>query len=137
MVKQKIIQTTGKRKTAVARLSAKEGSGLIRINNLDLDKYTSSSVFKLKLKEPLLLAGFKNNFDFKISINGGGVSSRVDAIRQALARSLLEMGGAGKEKLRLKFQQYDRTLLISDVRVKETCKPNGSKARAKRQKSYR
>ena len=71
--------------------------------------------------------------DIDIQVNGGGANGQADAIRLAIARALVEHD----KKLKKTFDDYDRLLLVADVRRKEACKPNDSKARAKRQKSYR
>jgi small subunit ribosomal protein S9 len=90
---------------------------------------------RMKIKEPLLLVGdIASKVHIDINVYGGGVMSQVDAIRQAMGKALSEFGG---EKIRKMLLQYDRALLVADTRYKETCKPNDSKARAKRQKSYR
>lgn len=131
----KQVLKTGKRKTAVARVSLKKGSGKIIINNQDLQDFVSNnSLLKLKVEEPLILSESLSKFDVKANVFGGGQSSQVDAIRQAIARSLVEFNG---DSLKKKFLAYDRSLLVTDTRFKETNKPNNSKARAKRQKSYR
>lgn len=133
MVKQ--VLKTGKRKTAVARVSLKKGLGKIIINNQDLQDFVSNnSLLKLKVEEPLILSESLSKFDVKANVFGGGQSSQVDAIRQAIARGLVEFNG---DSLKKKFLAYDRSLLVTDTRFKETNKPNNSKARAKRQKSYR
>ena len=130
-----IIQTTGKRKTSVARANLVKGKGAIRVNNQDYDEYISNDLLTLKFKEPLILSELEGKYDIKISVNGGGQNSQVDAMRQAIARALVEV--TGSDDLKKKFLEYDRSLLVSDTRFKETKKPNNSHARAKRQKSYR
>ena len=134
MAKSNIIHTTGRRKTSVARATLKKGSGILRINNQDLDNYVSASILALKIKEPLIISGEDGNYDLKINVFGGGSNSQADAIRQAIARALVELKG---EEIRKKFLEYDRSMLVSDTRFKEMKKPNNSHARAKRQKSYR
>lgn len=128
------IQATGKRKTSVARVSLKKGKGVFRINNEDFDSYVGSEMLALKVKEPLLISELDGKFDLKVSVFGGGVQSQVEAIRQAIARALVEVSG---EELRKTFIEYDRSMLITDTRFKEMKKPNNSSARSKRQKSYR
>lgn len=130
-----LILKTGKRKTAVARVFVSKGKGTFIINNEDMSSYISNSLLQLKVKEPLILSDFENKVDIKVNVFGGGQSSQVDAIRQGIARSLVEMSGS--DDLKRKFLEYDRSLLVSDTRFKEMRKPNTSKARAKRQKSYR
>lgn len=131
----KSVLKSGKRKTAIARAVIKKGTGVLRINNEDFTSYVNNQLLQLKVKEPLILAEGQTKYDVAITVSGGGQSSQVDAIRQAIARALIEM--TGSEELKKRFLSYDRSLLVSDTRFKETRKPNTSKARAKRQKSYR
>ncbi len=70
-----------------------------------------------------------------VNVRGGGVMSQAEATRLAIARALISF--TQNKKLEKEFLNYDRHLLVADTRRKETCKPNDSKARAKRQKSYR
>ena len=131
----KIVNTSGKRKLSIARATIKEGKGRVKINHRSLDVY-SPRLAQLKIKEPLILSGdLANSVDITVSLCGGGVMSGAEAARLAIARGLVEY--SGDESLKERFLSYDRTLLVADVRYKETCKPNDSKARAKRQKSYR
>ncbi|PIN86449.1 30S ribosomal protein S9 [Candidatus Woesearchaeota archaeon CG10_big_fil_rev_8_21_14_0_10_44_13] len=131
----KLINTSGKRKSSIARASLTEGKGEVRVNGIMLDVF-QPEMARLKIREPLMLAkDIADKVDIDIIINGGGIMSGADAARLAVARALVEFSGRGP--LREKFIKYDRTLLVQDVRFKETCKPNDSKARAKRQKSYR
>lgn len=129
------IISSGKRKTSVARAVVKKGKGRILINGLSLE-YFQPFLYRMKIKEPLLLAGDKvKQVDISIKIRGGGISSQADAARLALAKGLVAF--FKDDNLEKTFLKYDRNLLIADVRRKEVCKPNDSKARAKRQKSYR
>lgn len=129
------VQKTGKRKTSVARATVSKGTGLLRINNQDVEEYTTSTMVALKIKEPLILSGLDGKYDIRVSVFGGGQNSQSEAIRQAIARALVEI--TGKDDLKRQFLDYDRSLLVSDTRFKEMKKPNNSHARAKRQKSYR
>jgi len=132
--KTKVIQTSGKRKRAIARLKLSEGKGQVRINGVALDAF-GTELARLKVREPLLLVpDIAGKIHISITVNGGGIMSQVDAMRQAIGRALSEFGGAKVKKVLL---DYDRTFLVADTRRKEPCKPNVSKARAKRQKSYR
>jgi len=129
-----IINTSGKRKTSVARATLKKGSGNIIINNASLELY-KPQLYSLRIKEPLILAeDVAKNVDIKINVFGGGFSSQADAIRIAISNALVEF----KPSLKQVFLDYDRAMLISDVRYKESTKPNSQgSARSKRQKSYR
>lgn len=133
--KQQTTQSTGRRKTSVARATLSKGTGIIRINNRDFEEYINNNLLQLKAKEPLFIADVEKKYDIKVNVFGGGQNSQVEAIRQAIARALLEV--TGSEDLKKTFLDYDRSLLVSDTRFKEMKKPNNSSARAKRQKSYR
>jgi small subunit ribosomal protein S9 len=131
----KVAHVSGKRKRAVARATLKEGKGIIRINSLRLDAY-GPQIARLMVKEPLLIAGdVANKVDINIKVFGGGWHAQADAARLVVAKGLVEF--TGSKDLKKKFLEYDRHLLVQDSRRKEPCKPNDSKARAKRQKSYR
>lgn len=132
----KVVISSGKRKRAIARVTIKPGNGTVKINNLLLDFY-EPNISRLKLKEPLLLAAdLVNKVDIKINVVGGGISSQADASRLAIAKALVEYSKS--DKLKEQFLNYDRNLLVADVRRKEPSKPNRhGQARAKRQKSYR
>ena len=130
---KKVIQTTGKRKRAVARATLYPGKGIIRINHQLLDTI-KPDLAKDRLMEPLLLSEDTwKKVDINISVSGGGWQGQTEAARSAIARALVDFN----KKLRKPFLDYDRHLLIWDIRQKETRKPNDSKARAARQKSYR
>ena len=130
----KIIHKSGKRKSAIARATLREGKGIVRINNVLMDEY-QPKLSRLKLREPLLLAGdVVNKVNISINVAGGGINSQAEAARLSAARALV----AYDKKLEKVFLNYDRNLLVADVRRKETHKPNcRGKARAKKQKSYR
>ena len=132
--KSKSIVVSGKRKTAIAKASLKQGSGKIKINKVPLTLY-EPKVYKMRIEEPFLLAGdIKDSVDISVTVKGGGAMGQSDAIRTAIARALAQHF----PKLKAVFLDYDRQLLVADVRLKETSKPNrhGS-ARSKKQKSYR
>ncbi len=130
----KSIVATGKRKTAIARATLKQGTGKVTVNNIALEVY-EPAMMRLKLQEPFLLAGAEaDKVDVSINVIGGGFVSQVSAARLAVARAFVEKSAQLKEA----FLAYDRQLLVADVRRKEVAKPNHhGKARATRQKSYR
>lgn len=133
MAKKDVIHTQGKRKLAIARATLTPGKGKVKINGLYLHNF-GTELLRLRASEPLMLAGESaQKVNFNINVNGGGVNGQADAIRLAMARALV----AYEPKLKKTFDEYDRLLLVADVRRKETRKPNDSKARAARQKSYR
>ncbi len=130
------IITSGKRKSAVARAVLIEGAGKISINKKD---YKNLQIFdRLKIEEPLRIAEKilgKINFNVEINVRGGGEKGQVEAARIALAKAIVEF--SNNEELEKAFLEYDRNLLVADVRRKEAYKPGDSKARRKRQTSYR
>jgi small subunit ribosomal protein S9 len=130
------IMTSGKRKKAIARAIIKEGKGIIRVNDKLLG-ILEPELLKLKIMEPILLADkLTGKIDIDVTIIGGGTTSQADAARLAIARGLVKF--ANDPSLEKAFDDYDRNLLVADVRRKEARKPNtNSKARAKKQKSYR
>ena len=131
-----IVQSSGKRKRAIARATLQKGAGRIRINSVPLEVYPNESA-RMKIMEPLRLAGeeIHNSVDIKISVKGGGTMGQADAARMAIARGLVEF--TDDPVLREKFTQYDRTMLSGDTRRVEPKHFGGRKARARFQKSYR
>ena len=131
----KIIHTSGKRKTAIARATLRTGKGRVRINNKPVEFY-QPELARLKIQEPLVLASKQaNRVDINISVAGGGVMGQAEASRTAIARGIIKW--FEDEKLQELFQNYDRALLVNDTRRKEPKHPMGRGARKKRQKSYR
>jgi small subunit ribosomal protein S9 len=131
----KIINTSGKRKTAIARATLKAGKGVIRVNSVILESY-GSDVTRMKISEPLfLIPNAVSGIDVTINVAGGGVMGQAEAVRTALARGIVQWHN--DPAMKDIYLAYDRTLLVNDSRQKETKKPHGSGARAKFQKSYR
>ncbi len=133
---EKAMILIGKRKTAVAKASVKAGTGKITVNKKPIEEF--SELQRLELREPIMIAEEvlgKIDFDISVRVTGGGMASRIEASRLAIARAIVAF--TKKEEVRLAFLAYDRNLLVADTRRKETYKPGDSKARAKRQTSYR
>ena len=130
------IVTSGKRKAAIARAVLVAGTGEIRINK---KKYENLQMFdRLKIEEPIKITENvvgKINFNVNITVRGGGEKGQIDAARIALARAIVEF--TKNKDLEKTFLEYDRSLLVADVRRKEAYKPGDSKARRKRQSSKR
>lgn len=132
---KKVVNTSGKRKTAVARATAVKGAGKVRVNHVPIE-IVEPKLARLKMEEPLLVAGKKaEKLDIAVSVSGGGVYGQADAVRTAIARAILDY--TEDAELKEQYLAYDRTLLVNDTRVKESKKPLGRGARKKRQKSYR
>ena len=120
---------------AVARAVISEGSGKIRVNSVPIDAYVPE-LAKLKIMEPVTLAPeLFAKVDITVSVQGGGIMGQAEATRTAIAKAIVEF--FKDETLEKAFKQYDRSLLISDIRRKLPKKPLGRGARKKRQKSYR
>lgn len=134
MAKSNAIIASGKRKSAVARAAITNGSGIVTVNNINIDVY-EPAIARLKMQEPLILAGkIVDKLDIKITTSGGGFMGQSQAARLAIARALIDKD----KKLKEVFLDYDRQLLVADVRRKEVRKPNThGKARSMKQKSYR
>jgi len=131
----KVIVENGKRKTAEARATVRDGKGEIRLNSMRLDAVQNPLV-RARINEALKLAGdLANKVDVEIETNGGGYMGQAEAARGAIARALVRY--SEDEELRKRFIDYDRALMIDDTRRKEPKHYGGQGARAKRQKSYR
>jgi len=131
----KTIQAIGKRKTSVARATVKKGSGIIRVNSLKVEAL-QPEMFRQIIMEPIILAGDKaSGIDISVNVFGGGVMSQAQAIRTSIANALVDF--LKDKELKDKYLDYDRHMLVADVRQKEMNKPYRSKARARRQKSKR
>jgi len=135
MVELKII-SSGKRKRAVARAVLTEGEGNVWINKRN---YKTLNFFdKLNIEEPLRITEKvlgKLNFDVTIDVKSGGEKGQIEAARVALANAIVDF--AKSDELTKAFLDYDRNLIVADVRRKEVRKPGAGKARTRRQKSYR
>lgn len=134
--KSTTINVSGKRKTAIARAAIKEGKGKVKVNNIFAEEITPE-ISKLKIYEPLMIAGdLANKVDINVSVQGGGYNSQAEAVRLAISRALVEY--SKDEQLEKDLLAYDRTLLVADVRRRESRKPNNhGKARSKIQFSKR
>jgi small subunit ribosomal protein S9 len=134
--KTKVLLTSGKRKTAIARATVKAGKGRIRINNVPLE-ILEPKIAREKIMEPLMQAGDEvwKQLDIDIKVSGGGFMGQAEATRTAIARALLKWTKSAH--LRTVFSEYDRTLIAGDPRRREPKKFGGPGARARDQKSYR
>lgn len=133
---KKVMVLSGKRKTAIARATVRQGKGRIRINNIPLEIY-EPKLARDKIFEPLLLTDEKilNQLDINVIVKGGGFMGQAEAVRMALAKSLLKW--TKSTRLRTTFRDYDRTMIAGDPRRSEPKKFGGPGARARDQKSYR
>jgi len=131
-----VTNTSGKKKTAVARATVRDGEGRVRINGRPIE-LVEPETSRLKMLEPFRIAGDERRdaVDIWVTVDGGGISGQADAVRTAIARGLVEF--TGDMELRDAYMTFDRTLLVNDVRQRESKKWGGPGARARYQKSYR
>jgi len=136
--KPKLILTVGKRKNAVARAKITAGTGKIMINGVPLNLW-GSDFLRMRIQEPLIIAGDAvNTINIDANTRGGGLPGQAEAVRMAIAQALAEF--FKEEKLRQKFLQYDRNLLVYDPRRNEPHHAGGASKRGSRrhkQKSKR
>lgn len=133
----KIVITTGKRKTSIARAVIRAGHGRVWINGMPIEVFPIE-IAREKIAEPLNLIGkLAKQVDIRISVKGGGVMSQADACRMAIARGLLEYFSEYREELSKIFREYDRHMLSGDPRQTEPEKWGRYSARRRWQKSYR
>ncbi len=134
--KKSVVLSRGKRKRAVARAYITEGSGIVRVNSRLLDTYFNNDFIVEMVREPLKLVGsIANKVDIRVNVYGGGIMGQAQAVRNAIAVGLVNY--TGDEKLKEKFLEYDRFMIVEDSRRTEPKKYLGPKARARKQKSYR
>ena len=131
-----VTNTSGKKKTAIARATVSDGEGRVRINSQPVE-LVDPEVSRLKMLEPFRIAGDdrRDAVDVDVSVEGGGISGQADAVRTAIARGLVEH--TNDAELRDAFIEFDRSLLVNDSRRSEPKKWVGPGARARYQKSYR
>ena len=137
------VQVFGRKKTAVAVAHCKKGRGLIKINGCPI-QFVQPQTLRTKVMEPILLLGMARfqGVDIRIRVKGGGYTSQLYAIRQAISKSLVAyyqkfVDEASKQEIKEILTSYDRTLLVADPRRCEPKKFGGPSARARYQKSYR
>ena len=132
---KKVVNSSGKRKTAIARATVQKGTGLIRINKKPVEIY-EPEIARWKILEPIQIAdNYIKSVNIDVDVKGGGFMSQASAVRTAIAKGLVDY--TNDPSLKLSYLDHDRSLLVSDSRRKEPKKPLGRGARKKRQKSYR
>ena len=126
-----MINATGRRKSAVARVFLTEGTGKITINKRDLTEYFPSPILQYVVKQPLQLLDATEKYDIKVNIDGGGFTGQSQALRLAIARALVKINAEDKKALRTEG------FITRDSRVVERKKPGQPKARRRFQFSKR
>ena len=122
---------TGRRKTAVARVYLRPGSGKIMVNHRDFDEFFPNQVLKMVIRQPLLVTETADKFDILVNVVGGGPSGQAGAIRHGISRALLEFNAELRPKLK------SVGFLTRDARKVERKKPGQPKARKRFQFSKR
>ena len=126
-----VVNTIGRRKSAVARVYVKSGSGAITINSRPLENYFPMEIFQFVVKQPLLVTENVDKFDIKINLDGGGIKGQAEAARLGIARALCEIDAELRPVLK------KNGFLTRDPRRVERKKPGQPGARAKFQFSKR
>ena len=108
-----IINTIGRRKTAVARIYMQKGSGQITINKRDYKEYFPLATLQYIVRQPLIITGLEGEYDIKVNLDGGGTSGQAEALRLAISRALVEINEEFRKPLK------DKGLLRRDPRMVE------------------
>ena len=122
---------TGRRKSAVARVFMKRGSGAITVNGKPVDEFFSRETGRMIVRQPLALVEQLEGFDIKVNVTGGGESGQAGAVRHGITRALIEFGGALKPAL------SKAGFVTRDAREVERKKVGFHKARRRKQFSKR
>ena len=126
-----IVHKIGRRKTSVARVYVRPGSGVITINKKDSKEYFGTDVLVYKINQPFLLTETLGQYDVTVNVFGGGITGQAEAIRLGVSRALCEIN----EEFRLLLKPHG--LLTRDARMVERKKPGQKKARKRFQFSKR
>jgi len=126
-----VINATGRRKSAVARVYLQDGKGNITINGKDLKDYFPSVLLQYVVKQPLEVLNLLGNYDIKANLDGGGSKGQAEALRLGIARALVEINAEHKPTLKA------NGFMTRDPREVERKKPGQPKARKKFQFSKR
>lgn len=122
---------TGRRKSSVARVFVRPGTGIISVNQRKFDDYFPSDLLKMIIRQPLTLTETHDKFDIYVTVKGGGIAGQAGAIRHGISRALVEFNGELRSKLK------SAGFLTRDPREKERQKPGLSGARRRFQFSKR
>jgi small subunit ribosomal protein S9 len=122
---------TGKRKSAIARVTVLPGKGEITINKRSLEEFFPRPLHQTMVKQPLAVSGYEGNVDVRVRVHGGGISGQAGAVRHGVARALTEIDSELRGDLKR------RGFLTRDARVKERRKAGLKKARKRPQFSKR
>lgn len=122
---------TGRRKTAVARVFLRQGSGKIMVNGKPVDEFFSRETGRMIVRQPLVLTDHLNTFDILVNVSGGGESGQAGAVRHGITRALIDYDAELKGTLR------QEGFVTRDAREVERKKVGLRKARRRKQFSKR
>ena len=128
---EQVINTIGRRKTAVARIYMKPGSGKITVNNREYKEYFPTGPLQFIVNQAFQIVDAEGKWDVKANLDGGGITGQAEALRMAIARALCENNAEDRPALKAK------SLLMRDPRMVERKKPGQPKARKRFQFSKR
>jgi len=126
-----LVNTLGRRKTAVARIYLNEGKGNITVNKREFKEYFPSLTLQYIVLQPLNLLGVPEKYDIKVNLEGGGPKGQAEALRLAISRALVEIDAVSRKELKT------AGFLTRDPREVERKKPGQPKARKRFQFSKR
>lgn len=126
-----LVNTLGRRKTAVARIYLSEGKGNITVNKREFKEYFPSLTLQYIVLQPLNLLGVPEKYDIKVNLEGGGPKGQAEALRLAISRALVEIDAESRKELKT------AGFLTRDPREVERKKPGQPKARKRFQFSKR
>lgn len=126
-----VINTSGRRKTAIARVYMKPGNGQITVNKRDYKAYFSTGILQYMVTQPFLLTGNEGKYDVKVNLDGGGITGQAQALRLALSKALVSINAEWRPALK------EKGLMRRDPRMVERKKPGQKKARKRFQFSKR
>jgi small subunit ribosomal protein S9 len=126
-----IINTTGRRKTSIARVYVKPGKGQIIINGKELSQYFVSETLRTTVKQAFVILKAEGNYDVTVNVEGGGIKGQAEAIRLGISRAMVIVNPENRPALK------KEGLMTRDSRMVERKKPGRRKARRKFQFSKR
>ena len=126
-----VINTVGRRKSAIARIYLTEGKGNITVNNRDVAEYFQTDQLVYVVKQPLNEVGVAESYDIKVNLDGGGYTGQAEAMRLAISRALVDIDPESRSELK------KAGFLTRDPREVERKKPGQPKARKRFQFSKR
>jgi len=126
-----VVNTLGRRKSAVARVYVSDGQGKITINKRDLNDYFPTGILQYVVLQPLNLLGVAGQYDISVNLDGGGITGQAEALRLGISRALIEINPESRGALK------SAGFLTRDPREVERKKPGQPKARKKFQFSKR